>query len=831
MGKIRRFLSFLTLFIAITLGVYPAFALTTCEQHCIKGAIDGELCLDTLESYCGGTLTNCVITSEKHSCDLYETNDAKCWIDEGSVDCGNSSDQGTTTCGTGHHLVDGVCVPNTYYLRYYPVGYLDEMCSYDMGKDELDEFEQGVGSAKSIQQECTYGQDCVVKNPFTNAEYVLNGYSLYDPDKTCYAGVDHSVGDNVVGGTTNEETIDLYAVWTTAAASCTDLTNGEYPLSDGEVTDISQCYKECETACEKPSGCPPNFASGKCTYDTDAMISGKQFYGTTTCTADDNSCPIDGTVTNNNNRCYSGYYMTPSDENVMECTKCQTLSEELGYKTEYGLSYTNSVNANLNSGPYACYGAKSGSNVCDYANRNILDSDYMPTGEVVNICPQNATCANSASQPASAYAWYPSYVAIPTSYCKFDFTCNPGYTPNTDTTTNIEYGYKKDKNTGRGSELPVTAACLPATYTITLNDTIGSGGNGTVYQKYTVGWYSDADAANQTETVTIPTLKNWTFLGYFTAETGGHEIIDATGKILMPNTTYTENTTLYAQWSQNVNKCQAGYYYNAGIAETCLAPYYCPGDGEVLVETTGCNVQCPTGSITAGNGQTLADGASSVDKCFKTFVDTDGADFDIANGTCKWDCSWEGTAEQGEYSKCDVTVLTCDAGYYNPADSKACADVNSGYYSPESELNRETCPTKVNYTVGSDGTRAANTNCFISCASYIPTVEHAKNVSVQGDTKKYFDGADYAACEYAVECETGYDAINGVNPQCAPRVVKITLDDATGTGGDGAIYQKYATGWYSDSAAVTTITNVGIPALKDHLFQGYFTATTGGNQI
>ena len=55
---------------------------------------------------------------------------------------------------------------------------------------------------------------------------------------------------------------------------------------------------------------------------TDAMISGKQFYGTTTCTADDNSCPIDGTVTNNNNRCYSGYYMTPSDENVMECTTC-----------------------------------------------------------------------------------------------------------------------------------------------------------------------------------------------------------------------------------------------------------------------------------------------------------------------------------------------------------------------------------------------------------------------------------------------------------------------------------------------------------------------------
>ncbi|MBR5153260.1 MAG: hypothetical protein IKW57_00485, partial [Alphaproteobacteria bacterium] len=301
-----------------------------------------------------------------------------------------------------------------------------------------------------------------------------------------------------------------------------------------------------------------------------------------------------------------------------------------------------------------------------------------------------------------------------------------------------------------------------------------------------------------------------------------------------PDGTSTESVTTASSESQCIGQltaCVAGKSYADKTHTTCAVPYYCPGGGDVLVNGSGCRETCPAGSITSGNGETRATGESSVNKCFKTFTETDGSGKDLEHGTAKWDCSWKGTAEQGEYSDCYVTVLTCDAGYYNPTDSKACEDVTSGYYSPKDALGRSECPKKTNYTVGSDSKAAINTQCYIACSSYLPTVPNSTAVMVKGDAKKYYTGTAYAACEYTAKCQTGYRAVEGVNPACEPVVVEITLDDTDGTGGSGTIYQKYANGWYSNSGATTVLGKVKVPTSASRLFQGYYTTKTGGEKV
>ena len=103
----------------------------------------------------------------------------------------------------------------------------------------------------------------------------------------------------------------------------------------------------------------------------------------------------------------------------------------------------------------------------------------------------------------------------------------------------------KDNNTA-------AATCASGTYTITLNATQngGTGGWAKVYEVYNVGWYSDVnDPSSFVEIgVPIPTKANSVFNGYYTAATGGTQRITNTGA-LPATTTFTANTTLYAQFS------------------------------------------------------------------------------------------------------------------------------------------------------------------------------------------------------------------------------------------------------------------------------------------
>ena len=539
--------------------------------------------------------------------------------------------------------------------------------------------------------------------------------------------------------------------------TCSELTNGEYRWSDAGTEDVSGCYKACEKLCEAPTDCPANF--GKCTYATSTMNSGIQYYGTTTCIVSDNECPIDW---DGSNRCDTKYYMTDAEP---YCTlMCKDLQPVGTYDQSSKVTYDQSSMATLSNQAYACYG--SGSPDCDHSNNYVLGEDGMPTGEYVDFCPENATCTES-TKPKTGYAWYPLNIYIPASFCKFTYVCDPGY--KAETTGDIEYGYKKTLY-GVASTAVTVASCSPDTYTITLDDATGSGGSGTIYQKYKTGWFADKAAATTINKVNVPTKTNYSFLGYYTSQTGGTKTIDTDGTILS-GATFTSNTTLYARWSQVKVDCIAGKYYKTGTWTTCIAPYYCSGEGEVAVGETGCYSECPAGGYVDNNG------SSTINDCHKIITD---ASKNFPNGTAQWDCYYtSGFGDNALYStSCKVVPLTCNAGYYYEGNNViGCTAVEDKYYSPANDLDKKLCE-------GGDGSvnpRDSIETCYVSCDLNKSEVPHSTSVTPDSEQAMY-SGGKYETCTYTLNCETGYTAVPGASPKCNPNEYTVTLNKNRGSG-------------------------------------------------
>ena len=60
------------------------------------------------------------------------------------------------------------------------------------------------------------------------------------------------------------------------------------------------------------------------------------------------------------------------------------------------------------------------------------------------------------------------------------------------------------------------------------------------------------------------------------------------------------------------------------------------------------------------------------------------------------------------------------------------------------------------------------------------------------------------------------------------KVLTVTLNKQSGSGGTSTLYLKYNTGWYSNSAGTTTASSVTVPTRSGYCFKGYYTSTSGG---
>ncbi|MBR2482579.1 MAG: InlB B-repeat-containing protein [Alphaproteobacteria bacterium] len=312
--------------------------------------------------------------------------------------------------------------------------------------------------------------------------------------------------------------------------------------------------------------------------------------------------------------------------------------------------------------------------------------------------------------------------------------------------------------------------CSPNIYAITLNANGGTGGTATVYEKYSVGFYSTSTATTAMTKITVPTRTNYAFGGY--KDTSGNVVIGADG-VLPSNKTFLSDTTLTAVWSQTVENCVAGKYMNNGTWTTCVAPYYCDAAGEVSSGTTGCNDTCPAGGYTSNSGST------TINDCHKVITD-DSKNFE--NGTAQWDCYYtSGSGDSAVYNtNCRVVPLTCDAGYYYAgAGVVGCSPVGNGYYSADDELERQFCE-------GGDGSispRDSINTCYVACDKTVDDVAHSTSVtSTNDDLRGMWNNGEYETCEYTLTCETGYTPVPGATPSCDPVKYTVYLDKNGGTG-------------------------------------------------
>ncbi len=103
------------------------------------------------------------------------------------------------------------------------------------------------------------------------------------------------------------------------------------------------------------------------------------------------------------------------------------------------------------------------------------------------------------------------------------------------------------------SDLFLYAKWTEGIYSISLNQQSGSGGTSTIYEKYSVGLYSNNTVTQAITKVSVPTRTGYVFKGYYEKQNGsGKQLIDASGNITnnLTNKFATSNTTIYAYWEE-----------------------------------------------------------------------------------------------------------------------------------------------------------------------------------------------------------------------------------------------------------------------------------------
>jgi len=113
----------------------------------------------------------------------------------------------------------------------------------------------------------------------------------------------------------------------------------------------------------------------------------------------------------------------------------------------------------------------------------------------------------------------------------------------------IDKAVVKNLTSTNGGIIHLYAVWEPVTPMITLNPQEGSGGTESFYEKYSVGFYSNNLFSTLIAKISIPDRTGYNFQGYFADKTSsGSPLIDAAGNILAKNTTFVQDTTLFARW-------------------------------------------------------------------------------------------------------------------------------------------------------------------------------------------------------------------------------------------------------------------------------------------
>ena len=280
--------------------------------------------------------------------------------------------------------------------------------------------------------------------------------------------------------------------------------------------------------------------------------------------------------------------------------------------------------------------------------------------------------------------------------------------------------------------------------------------------------------------------------------------------------TYSENKTLTATWTVNNYTCRAGTYLAAGATSctTCPANSFCAG-GTFAFNADNASGITACSTLAGGFYPNSAAGATASTACYTNsisgaYVIRNASSATVcANGTYKA----AHTVNYGSSSTCTAcTNKPANSTYTSGASANTCAwSCNAGYYgdSASGATSCEECGIG-NFCPGG----AYRLQCEIAFANTTTTTTTAKSVD-------------------ECECATGFSATVTAPNTCAictPNIVKVTLNDNSGTGGSGVVYEKYGVG-YSLTNFGNTTTTVSVPTRTGYVFVGYYTAATNGTQM
>jgi len=435
-------------------------------------------------------------------------------------------------------------------------------------------------------------------------------------------------------------------------------------------------------------------------------------------------------------------------------------------------------------------------------------------------------------------------------------------------------------------------------YTITLNDNGGSGGNGTVYEKYGVGYSLSNFGSPITSLTKKPTKSgvtvtfnansgsvtpgsastSYTFNGYYTATSGGTQRV--TAALALPgNTTFTSNTTLYAQWSCNgvslPTPTRSGYTFNgwftAASGGTQVTGTYCPTSNTTLyahwtAKTNTITLNKNGGTGTCGGATGIANGSTTCTTgSSKSLPSWDGSSCNIINGNKVFrGWSTNTTATSGTTS---ITCPTSNTTYYAAWCTPTCTPTNGTctITTPSNNAPRATITCSTGYSqsggtnritsftvTGTDGSCSVSGTCYpmTSTVSFnlndgsdnlpanvtatygasMPKLSTSANPWRDGytfggwyDTSASYGGMQYYdASRASARTWDKTDASVILYARWTPNTYTITLNDNNGSGGSGTAKEVYATKWTNSSG--TTITSVTPPTRSGYAFRGYYTA-------
>ena len=708
---------------------------------------------------------------------------------QGNKYADDTNECSATSCDSNHCLANGagnlkVCVelPANGYCTGNPDDPIDCDPGYTLNNGSCVAntynvtYSCGDGSGSVAGDTATYGASFTTDDgsSCTKTNYVFVGWMVSGTNDVKQGG------ETFTWGYIADKTLTAKYQETANNCGAGEYYNGttcescptNFPYSDAGSAGADSCYAKCNTPCVDP-GKPANAYSA---YFDLTYYESRQYVNDNECRPVDTKCAYTVIV------CNTRYYL--ASESCLLCPQ--------------------------DTYPWTNDGGINGISSC-HRQTTINCSDLLPapTHAVAGSCTYENVAGQTITK-INAGVYYPD--TIPTPYAGLacymsSCDCDAGY---------VYQEPEPYDDTDPG-------ACVPGIFTITLDDNGGSGGSGTIYEKYTAGWYSNSGATNNINSVTQPTWTNHSFIGYYDAATGGNLVIPSTGS-LPSSSTFTADTTLYAHWTEDNFVCTAG---KTSTGTNCPAGSYCPG-GEVPAAQKddpvyGCSRTCPTDA--SGGTVTSVGDRTSISQCQTTRTNVALTD---STGAGNQTCYYDSTATN--YSKdCTIAITSCVAGRYREGESSiTCAVVGRGAYSPDGDITRYLCSslTGADSTVTTDGdTSAAATACYNTCSD----ISIANGSRVTTNEKEFYNGTQIPACTYTTTCNTGYGASGET---CTPNVYEITLnhDNAGCTSNctvpTSPIYLKYNTGWYASradaEAGTNAITSVTVPNWPGKAFSGYF---------